>query len=309
MDSPPPINQQQQQRPKQQQQQPQQQNVFAVDRDAVWMIRSLENPPRGGGTTKRFDTSTTLQGRRPLDVVVTGAGPQKNRLHDQMTNTDGITTTITTTATISTAAQQQQQHSLDTEQEIMDKIRNNAFSKRLQRDPLRRRPPFETVVENIKQNSIIGDPQFLLDFAIIGHVKCATSTMMHWLASHPETLLFPYEVPHLCRGKLGGFVKKLYYGLDNTVTVPTTAAVATAAALSPSLMARQTSSGINTTTMTSTTPTMITNNHSHNNYSHNYNNNNNNNVPFFINEGTNIPVTFKIYVPFGIYVPTFHVPN
>ena len=44
--------------------------------------------------------------------------------------------------------------------------------------------------------------------------KCGSTTMMQWLHSHNETLSFNYEVTHLSHGKIGSFIKKLYYGLE-----------------------------------------------------------------------------------------------
>jgi hypothetical protein len=78
-------------------------------------------------------------------------------------------------------------------------------------------PPFKTIVKNHRNNEIVGDPQFLLDFAVIGHAKCGTSTMIWWLKQHAEIDCFGEEVPHLSLGKIGLFIKKLYHGLNHTV--------------------------------------------------------------------------------------------
>ncbi len=77
-----------------------------------------------------------------------------------------------------------------------------------------RRPMLEELVTDHRNNVIVGDVQFLLDFAIIGHAKCGTSTMMEWLGRHPQISCFSGETPHLSKGLLGLFIKRLYNGLD-----------------------------------------------------------------------------------------------
>lgn len=76
-------------------------------------------------------------------------------------------------------------------------------------------PPLHHIVNDYKNNEVVGDPQFLLDFGIVGFAKCGTSTMMEWLGLHPEVSCFQGEVPFLNRGKIGGFIKRLYNGLDH----------------------------------------------------------------------------------------------
>ena len=77
-------------------------------------------------------------------------------------------------------------------------------------------PPFRMIVRNHKKNEIIGNPQFLLDFAIVGFPKCGTSTMMEWLGYHSQVSCFQGETPHLSKGKIGLFIKRLYNGLDSS---------------------------------------------------------------------------------------------
>lgn len=72
------------------------------------------------------------------------------------------------------------------------------------------RPAFEDIVKDHKNNVITGDLQFLLDFAIVGHAKCGTSTMMKWLGEHPQVLSRDQELPHLTLGKVGLFAKNCY---------------------------------------------------------------------------------------------------
>jgi hypothetical protein len=73
------------------------------------------------------------------------------------------------------------------------------------------RPPLRTLARNKK--TIIGDVSFLLDFAILGFGKCGTTTMMYWLAEHPEIQAFTQEKYELMQGLPGLFAKKLYRDL------------------------------------------------------------------------------------------------
>ena len=51
------------------------------------------------------------------------------------------------------------------------------------------RPAFSDIVQDHRNHVIIGDLQFLLDFAIIGHVKCGTSTMMKMVGTTSSSTL------------------------------------------------------------------------------------------------------------------------
>jgi hypothetical protein len=73
------------------------------------------------------------------------------------------------------------------------------------------RPPFRTLARN--PTTIIGDVSFLLDFAILGFGKCGTTTMMYWLAEHPEIQAFKEEKYELLEELPGLFVKQLYFDL------------------------------------------------------------------------------------------------
>jgi hypothetical protein len=77
------------------------------------------------------------------------------------------------------------------------------------------RPPLETLLRMSKNNKILvqGNVSFLLDFGILGFGKCGTSTMMHWLADHPEIRAFRHEKFELVQRKLGSFVRQLYQEL------------------------------------------------------------------------------------------------
>jgi len=74
-------------------------------------------------------------------------------------------------------------------------------------------PPLSALLSNVsdvKHSNITGDVQFLLDFAIIGHPKTATSFVMRWLARHEEIRMFQHEVHSLTFGRLGEFVSQMY---------------------------------------------------------------------------------------------------
>ena len=49
----------------------------------------------------------------------------------------------------------------------------------------------------MKTGQVIGDPQSILDFAIIGHGKCGTTTLQHWLMNHPEVMVPEKEILEL----------------------------------------------------------------------------------------------------------------
>lgn len=68
-------------------------------------------------------------------------------------------------------------------------------------------PPLEAIVQNDK---LVGDPQFLLDFAIIGIEKCGTSTLMKWLGAHPEVQCLQHEDTSLYMNQPGVLAKKMY---------------------------------------------------------------------------------------------------
>lgn len=69
-------------------------------------------------------------------------------------------------------------------------------------------PELDEIVDS--DNRLIGDPQFLLDFAIIGIEKCGTSTLMKWLGEHPEVFCFQHEEPSLFMNQPGVLAKRLY---------------------------------------------------------------------------------------------------
>jgi hypothetical protein len=68
-----------------------------------------------------------------------------------------------------------------------------------------RRPPLARLIDKDK---VIGDPQFLLDFAILGFAKCGTTTMMNWLNQQKQC--FPDEMFHLMHQQPARFIERLY---------------------------------------------------------------------------------------------------
>jgi hypothetical protein len=59
-------------------------------------------------------------------------------------------------------------------------------------------------------SDIIGDVQYLLDFAIIAHPKTATSSMQNWFRSHPEIQMQAHENHALADGRPAELVVRLY---------------------------------------------------------------------------------------------------
>jgi hypothetical protein len=71
--------------------------------------------------------------------------------------------------------------------------------------------PLESILD--ENNTVIGDPGWLLDFGIIGYGKCGTSTMMIWLLEHPEVQAFGKEMNEFMQGRPGDLIYKLYTDL------------------------------------------------------------------------------------------------
>ncbi|CAB9507497.1 expressed unknown protein [Seminavis robusta] len=68
-------------------------------------------------------------------------------------------------------------------------------------------PPLSAVYDGQK---VISDPQFLLDFAIIGFEKSGSSTFMQWLGAHPQVQCFQEEIYDLYQNKTGAMVWRLH---------------------------------------------------------------------------------------------------
>jgi hypothetical protein len=74
------------------------------------------------------------------------------------------------------------------------------------KEPEENRPPLHTLIADRDKN-ITGDVEFLLDFAIIGHAKTATTFTMQWLAKHDEIQMYGHE-QHI--GRPAELVSQLY---------------------------------------------------------------------------------------------------
>lgn len=72
------------------------------------------------------------------------------------------------------------------------------------------RPPLSSLVLKDSQTEIIGDVQFLMDFAIVGYPKTATSTKVRWLAKHSEIQMYDHEIYHMKDGQPANMVRTLY---------------------------------------------------------------------------------------------------
>jgi hypothetical protein len=76
-------------------------------------------------------------------------------------------------------------------------------------EPEENRPPLDTLIGDLDKN-ITDDVEFLLDFAIIGHAKTATTFTLNWLASHDEIQMYDHEIHSLHMGKPAEMVDQLY---------------------------------------------------------------------------------------------------
>lgn len=72
---------------------------------------------------------------------------------------------------------------------------------------INRRPPLSSLIQN---DEIVGDVSSVIDFGIVGHAKCATTTLMKWLADHEEISMKKKEMHQLTFGHPAGFVKGMY---------------------------------------------------------------------------------------------------
>lgn len=74
------------------------------------------------------------------------------------------------------------------------------------------RPAFHSLVS---RQEIVGNVQFLLDFAIVGFAKCSTSASIRWIASHPQAQVLPGETKSLKNHRPDELVYSLYYTLPS----------------------------------------------------------------------------------------------
>jgi hypothetical protein len=75
-------------------------------------------------------------------------------------------------------------------------------------------PPLETILRNNSKGkdeyNIVGDVSFLLDVAILGHAKTATSFLTKWFADHPSVSVWEEEVCTLYNYQPAVLARKLY---------------------------------------------------------------------------------------------------
>ena len=65
-------------------------------------------------------------------------------------------------------------------------------------------------VLSLSNGTIIGSPQFLLDFAIIGFPKCGTTALHEWMGMHPQIRLLENEVFSLMNDAPARLIYRLY---------------------------------------------------------------------------------------------------
>lgn len=101
-------------------------------------------------------------------------------------------------------SEETKQESFDVETTI-ELDRSAWFSQKVKWE--KHRPELEQLV---KKDEIVGDVRPLLDFAILGHAKCATTFISQWLSSHPSIQIWDYEVCDLYDGRPDKLSRKLY---------------------------------------------------------------------------------------------------
>jgi hypothetical protein len=78
------------------------------------------------------------------------------------------------------------------------------------------RPPLDSILQG--EWNITGDVSWLLHFAVIGHPKCATSTMMKLLGTHPEVSIFQDERCDLAYNQQAKLIRDSYLYLKTNTT-------------------------------------------------------------------------------------------
>jgi len=87
-------------------------------------------------------------------------------------------------------------------------LRDN-HDKTLVRDPF---PPLSSLIDYkvVNPKAIKSNVEFLMDFAIVGHPKCATTFTMEWLAQHEQVQMYTHELHALQTGNPAEFVQLMY---------------------------------------------------------------------------------------------------
>lgn len=60
---------------------------------------------------------------------------------------------------------------------------------------------------------LVGNVQFLLDYAIVGFSKCGTTTLLKWIQRDPNVLTFKREIHELVNDNPGRLVERLYQNI------------------------------------------------------------------------------------------------
>lgn len=68
----------------------------------------------------------------------------------------------------------------------------------------------QLIDEDEERTTIVGDVQWMLDFAIIGHSRTGTSTLANWLRSHESVAMHSEELHSLSQGDPADLVRRLY---------------------------------------------------------------------------------------------------
>jgi hypothetical protein len=95
-------------------------------------------------------------------------------------------------------------------QKALERLKDpNHMELRFKSNPGDGRPPFSTLVDGY--GNITADISDLLQFAIVGFGKCASTTMRDWLNTHPRIQCFyPDEVLDLVQHDLRQLLSRLY---------------------------------------------------------------------------------------------------
>ena len=93
---------------------------------------------------------------------------------------------------------------------VPPKVDNDDVASQAQETRTRDGRPLLRDVLSFPNGTIIGSPQFLLDFAIIGFPKCGSTAIHHWMGLHPQIHLLENEVFSLMNGSPERLIYRLY---------------------------------------------------------------------------------------------------
>lgn len=71
-------------------------------------------------------------------------------------------------------------------------------------------PALSSLVVEGSKTDIVGDVQFLIDFAIVGYPKTATSNLLRWLSNQEDVSAYDHEIYHLKDGEPAEMVRRMY---------------------------------------------------------------------------------------------------